>query len=148
MFPVYGLAEASLAATFPEPEKGYSTISVRRDALAVGTKTEPRTADDLMPVRSFWSAIQVSGCELQIADGARNRLPDGTVGHVLIRGDAERGGGSRGGVASGGLGRGGGGGAGGGRGGGGGGGVRRGVWGLLFLCVCVGGDRCGWTVVG
>ena len=46
MFPVYGLAEASLAATFPEPEKGYSTISVRRDALAVGTKTEPRTADD------------------------------------------------------------------------------------------------------
>ena len=87
MFPVYGLAEASLAATFPEPEKGYSTISVRRDALAVGTKTEPRTADDPDASTLVLVGNPVSGCELQIADGARNRLPDGTVGHVLIRGD-------------------------------------------------------------
>ncbi|MDB5808643.1 MAG: AMP-dependent synthetase [Betaproteobacteria bacterium] len=87
MFPVYGLAEASLAATFPMHGNGYSTISVRRDTLAVGSKTEPLSASDPHANTLVLVGQPVAGCELRIADEKRLEMPSGTVGHVLIRGD-------------------------------------------------------------
>ena len=40
MFPVYGLAEASLAVTFPEPGRDYRWIRVNRHRLSVGAAIE------------------------------------------------------------------------------------------------------------
>lgn len=87
MFPVYGLAEASLAATFPEPEKGYLTVSVSREALGVGSTAKQLDAIDREANTFVLVGEPVAGCDLRIADDARNELPEHTVGHVLIKGD-------------------------------------------------------------
>ena len=87
MFPVYGLAEASLAATFPEPGAGYATATVRRDALTVGKKVEPASPGEPHANTFVLVGQPVAGCEVRIADDANAALPSNTVGHVLIRGD-------------------------------------------------------------
>lgn len=87
MFPVYGLAEASLAATFPRPGAGYTTITVQRDALSVGQTIEPATAGDPRAVTLMLVGSPVQSCELRITDGANTGLPGNTIGHVYIRGD-------------------------------------------------------------
>lgn len=87
MFPVYGLAEASLAATFPKPGAGYSTLTVQRDALSVGQTVEPATAGDPRAVTLTLVGSPVKNCELRIADDANTALPGNTIGHVHIRGD-------------------------------------------------------------
>ena len=86
MFPVYGLAEASLAATFPPPGTGYATVTVRRDALSVGEPVEaPRSAMISRNGHGGWatgSRLSVPRC----GDTKRHPVP-ATVGRVLIRGD-------------------------------------------------------------
>ena len=68
MFPVYGLAEASLAATFPQPGTGYTTVTVRRDALTVGKAVVPVVANDPQANTLVLVGQPVMGCELRIAD--------------------------------------------------------------------------------
>ena len=87
MFPVYGLAEASLAATFPPPGTGYATVTVRRDALTVGKPVQAATPGDAQATTLVVVGQPVAGCQLRIADDANNTLSADTVGHVLIRGD-------------------------------------------------------------
>ena len=87
MFPVYGLAEASLAATFPKPGAGYATITVQRDALTVGQKVVPAVAGDPRAVTLMLVGQPVESCELRIADDTSSALTNNTVGHVHIRGD-------------------------------------------------------------
>jgi acyl-CoA synthetase (AMP-forming)/AMP-acid ligase II/acyl carrier protein len=86
MYPVYGLAEATLAASLPQPETDYRWIRVNRHKLSVGTEIDinpasPRDAIEIMCVGHV-----VPNTELLIADDSRTGLPDGRVGHILIRG--------------------------------------------------------------
>src|SRR5450631_1408827 len=46
MFPVYGLAEASLAVTFPQPGTDYRWIRVNRHKLGMGSEIELNPADN------------------------------------------------------------------------------------------------------
>jgi acyl-CoA synthetase (AMP-forming)/AMP-acid ligase II len=87
MFPVYGLAEASLAATFPKPGNGYTTVTVRRDTLAVGRTVESIPVDDARAITLVIVGHPVTGCDLRIANDDGTALSDNTVGHVHIRGD-------------------------------------------------------------
>ena len=87
MFPVYGLAEASLAVTFPMPGAGCATITVKRGALTVGNPVQRSAADDPQAVTFVLVGNPVSGCQLRITDDAHAELVSGTVGHVQIRGD-------------------------------------------------------------
>ena len=87
MFPVYGLAEASLAATFPKPGSGYGTITVNRETLSVGQAAQLTVAGDANAVTFMLVGQPVQGCELRIADDTGMALPEGSVGHVQIRGD-------------------------------------------------------------
>jgi acyl-CoA synthetase (AMP-forming)/AMP-acid ligase II len=87
MFPVYGLAEASLAATFPKPGAGCATITVRRGALSLGCTVETAAIGDPDAITLVRVGQPVIGCELRIADDAGAALPENTVGHVRIRGD-------------------------------------------------------------
>jgi acyl-CoA synthetase (AMP-forming)/AMP-acid ligase II len=84
MFPVYGLAEASLAVTFPEPGSPLRTEALARDALGPGD--EVRRAEDGHAVELVRLGRPVQGCELRIADAAGSAVRDGTVGRILIRG--------------------------------------------------------------
>lgn len=86
MFPVYGLAEASLAVSFPRPGERYATASVDRNRLAPGLPVVPLPASDPRAATLVCAGWAVEGCELKIADNAGTSLPDGSVGHILIRG--------------------------------------------------------------
>jgi len=87
MFPVYGLAEASLAVTFSKPGAGVSSLHVSRKALHVGEKVEvlPPGASGLIELVRVGSPVR--GVEVRVADEAGAPLPNDTVGHVFIRGD-------------------------------------------------------------
>jgi acyl-CoA synthetase (AMP-forming)/AMP-acid ligase II/acyl carrier protein len=86
MFPVYGLAEACLAVTFPPPGTDYRWIRMNRHRLSVGTQIElnPKEARDTFEAMCVGHVVP--NTELLIADDSRVGLPDEKVGHILIRG--------------------------------------------------------------
>jgi acyl-CoA synthetase (AMP-forming)/AMP-acid ligase II/aryl carrier-like protein len=86
MFPVYGMAEASLAVTFPKPGTDYRWIRVNRHKLAVGAAIEVNPADarDVLELMSVGTAVP--SINVRITDAARIPLGDGRVGHILISG--------------------------------------------------------------
>jgi acyl-CoA synthetase (AMP-forming)/AMP-acid ligase II/aryl carrier-like protein len=86
MYPVYGLAEASLAVTFPEPGQDYRWVRVNRHNLGVGAQIELNPADARDALELMCVGRPVPSIELRIADEARGALPGGQVGHILIRG--------------------------------------------------------------
>lgn len=86
MFPVYGLAEATLAVTLPEPGQAYRSVTVERGSLAVGQppiRTAPghATGMELMVVGK-----PIRDCYLRVTDQDDHPLPAGQVGHLQIRG--------------------------------------------------------------
>jgi acyl-CoA synthetase (AMP-forming)/AMP-acid ligase II/acyl carrier protein len=86
MFPVYGLAEACLAVTFPPAGTDYRWIRMNRHRLSVGTQIElnPQEARDTFEAMCVGHVVP--NTELLIADDSRIGLPDEKVGHILIRG--------------------------------------------------------------
>jgi acyl-CoA synthetase (AMP-forming)/AMP-acid ligase II len=86
MYPVYGLAEASLAVAFPPQGAEFNWIRLNRHRLSVGAKIElnPVEARDALEVVNVGHIVP--NTELLIADDSRSALPDETVGHILIRG--------------------------------------------------------------
>jgi acyl-CoA synthetase (AMP-forming)/AMP-acid ligase II len=86
MFPVYGLAEACLAVTFPQVNADYRWIRVNRHKLGVGAAIELNPADPRDALELMCVGKVVPNTELRIADDSRAQLPQGRVGHILIRG--------------------------------------------------------------
>jgi acyl-CoA synthetase (AMP-forming)/AMP-acid ligase II/acyl carrier protein len=86
MYPVYGLAEACLAVTFPPLGADLRWIRVNRHRLSVGSPIElnPPEARDALEVMCVGHIVP--NTELLIADDARAALADEKVGHILIRG--------------------------------------------------------------
>jgi acyl-CoA synthetase (AMP-forming)/AMP-acid ligase II/acyl carrier protein len=86
MFPVYGLAEASLAVSFPPVGRPYRAVQLNRHKLAVGTRAEvlQRANRDALGLVSVGKAIPL--CELRIAADNDTPLADGYIGHIHIRG--------------------------------------------------------------
>ena len=88
MCPVYGLAEATLAVSFPQPPgQMYSSIAVDRHSLNVGKMPAllPPEHADALSLMAVGTPIPY--CEARIADDEDRQVPDGHVGHILIRGD-------------------------------------------------------------
>jgi acyl-CoA synthetase (AMP-forming)/AMP-acid ligase II/aryl carrier-like protein len=86
MFPVYGLAEASLAVAFPTPGADYRWIRVNRHRLSVGSEVELNPVDNRDVLELMCVGQVVPNTTLRIADDSRTTLPDGRVGHILIGG--------------------------------------------------------------
>lgn len=87
MFPVYGLAEASLAVTFPAVGAPLAVESFARGALGPGDVVRAVDADAADAVDLVRVGTPVKGCEVRIADERGEPAPAGTVGRILIRGD-------------------------------------------------------------
>ena len=87
MYPVYGLAEASLAATFPAPGAPLRTARFDRHHLTVGEPAQDAIAGakDAVELVSVGRAIPY--CKVRICADDDRELPQGTVGHILITGD-------------------------------------------------------------
>jgi acyl-CoA synthetase (AMP-forming)/AMP-acid ligase II len=86
MYPVYGLAEACLAVSFPDPDSDYRWIRANRHRLGIGSSIEVNPADARDAIELMCVGRVVPNTELRIADDARAALPDEQVGHILIRG--------------------------------------------------------------
>ena len=87
MYPVYGLAEASLAVSFPPPGRAWRALVLNRHALNVGEPRQPvaEPSRDALSLRQRGQPI--AGCAVRIAGNDDAELPDGTIGHILIRGE-------------------------------------------------------------
>jgi len=83
IFPVYGLAEASLAVTFSNPEECVQAVSFGRDKLGVGDQVylESENGASFVDV-----GVSLSHCNIKITDFAGNLVEDGTVGNIEISG--------------------------------------------------------------
>jgi acyl-CoA synthetase (AMP-forming)/AMP-acid ligase II/acyl carrier protein len=87
MFPVYGLAEASLAVSFPPVGAPMQSISLNRHRMTVGTQAQPvaRSDADAVALASVGRAIPY--CRLRVAGEDDAPRPDGQIGHIHIGGD-------------------------------------------------------------
>jgi len=86
MYPVYGLAEASLAVTLPEPGCEFRTVAVERGSLGVGQVPVARDPGRPGVLELMVEGPPIRDCALRITDDADQPLPPGSVGHVQIRG--------------------------------------------------------------
>ena len=87
MFAVYGLAEASLAVSFPRPGSAFETLHLPRSGLSVGARVTAvlsETEDAAEFVKLGWP---VPGTEVRISDESGVGLGEQVLGRVQIRGD-------------------------------------------------------------
>jgi len=86
MFPVYGLAEASLAVSFSPVGSPLQTLSLDRHRMNVGDPVErvPNTHKNAIELVSEGKPIPFS--LVRIAGDDEQALPDGRIGHVHISG--------------------------------------------------------------
>jgi len=87
MFPVYGLAEASLAVTFPAVGAPMRTITLNRHRLNVGSPVEPSAKTDKDAVELISEGKVIPYCQVRLTDDDGNVLPENRIGNVEMRGD-------------------------------------------------------------
>ncbi|WP_152392873.1 non-ribosomal peptide synthetase [Paenibacillus guangzhouensis] len=86
IFPVYGLAEASLAVTFPGTEDYLHTIKLERQSLAIGQPVRMAAQGDQTAIEIVELGFPVQACEVRICGEAGNPSAEGSVGLIHIRG--------------------------------------------------------------
>lgn len=86
MFPVYGLAEATVGVTVPVPGTEYSRIVVDRHSLKVGSPYVEKTPDDPDAVSFVKVGRAIRDCAVRITDDDDQVVEDGIVGHIQISG--------------------------------------------------------------
>ncbi|MGH8289073.1 MAG: non-ribosomal peptide synthetase [Steroidobacteraceae bacterium] len=87
MYPVYGLAEASLAVSFPPPGAPIRAIALNRHRLGVGSPVELVQAGARDAVRLVCEGRAIPYCEIRLADDEDRPLSEGRIGNLHIRGD-------------------------------------------------------------
>jgi len=85
MFTVYGMAEATLAVSFPKPGEKFRGVSVDRHSLKIGQRAEvtQTTNGDSLSFAIVGTGVQ--DCNIRIAIEDRELEP-GCVGNIHIRG--------------------------------------------------------------
>jgi acyl-CoA synthetase (AMP-forming)/AMP-acid ligase II/acyl carrier protein len=87
MYPVYGLAEASLAVSFPPPGAPMRTIALNRHRLGVGSPVELVDQGSRDAARLVSEGRAIPYCSVRIADDEDRPLPEGQIGNLHMRGD-------------------------------------------------------------
>jgi acyl-CoA synthetase (AMP-forming)/AMP-acid ligase II/acyl carrier protein len=88
MFPVYGLAEATVGAAFPEPGAGMRHVRVDRRTLVLGeTVVELAAGTDSQVAASFLEVgTPIQDVEIRICGEQGEKLAEMQVGRIQIRG--------------------------------------------------------------
>lgn len=86
MFPVYGLAEATVAVAFCTPGQEIARIVVDRHQMNTGDTCRFVAESERDAVSFVTVGRAVNDCELRIVDNDDEVLPDSTFGHLQIRG--------------------------------------------------------------
>jgi acyl-CoA synthetase (AMP-forming)/AMP-acid ligase II/acyl carrier protein len=87
MYPVYGLAEASLAVSFPPPGAPMRTLTLNRHRLGVGSPVERVDAHSRDAVQLVSEGRAIPYCSVRIVDEEDRPLPQDRIGHLQMRGD-------------------------------------------------------------
>jgi acyl-CoA synthetase (AMP-forming)/AMP-acid ligase II/acyl carrier protein len=87
MYPVYGLAEATLAVSFPKPGDLFSALALDRHRLSVGSPATSLPAADANAAEFVGVGRPIPYCRVRIADDAGRVLGDSQIGHIQIAGD-------------------------------------------------------------
>jgi len=87
MFPVYGLAEASLAVSFPPVGTALRTLTLNRHRMNAGDPVEIVSHTDRNAVRLVSEGQAIPYCRVRIADDGDHELPADRIGHVHISGE-------------------------------------------------------------
>jgi acyl-CoA synthetase (AMP-forming)/AMP-acid ligase II/acyl carrier protein len=87
MYPVYGLAEASLAVSFPPPGTDYRYITVDRRSLGVGAAAQPVAAEDPNAIRLMCEGKPIPYTAVKMVDDTGAEVAEGRVGHLLMKGE-------------------------------------------------------------
>jgi len=87
MFPVYGLAEATLAVSFPEVGAPLRTLTLNRHRMNAGSVVQAVSATDRDAVQLVSEGRAIPYCRVRIADDEDRELPADRIGHVHITGD-------------------------------------------------------------
>jgi acyl-CoA synthetase (AMP-forming)/AMP-acid ligase II/acyl carrier protein len=86
MFPVYGLAEATVGVTIGNPGDEYSRIIVNRHSLKIGEPYEAAAEGDADAVSFVKVGRPIRDVELRLVDDADNPVPDKAVGNIQLKG--------------------------------------------------------------
>ena len=84
MAPVYGLAEATVAVSFPPLDNNYQSIRVKRDSLGLGDPIVESSADNSVEIVAVGKPVK--HCAVRITDSQGSTLPDRHVGRLEISG--------------------------------------------------------------
>ena len=87
MFPVYGLAEASLAVTFPEVGAPMRTITLNRHRQNIGSPVELVAKSDKDAVEVISEGKVIPRCQVRVTDDEDKPLPEDRIGNVQMTGD-------------------------------------------------------------
>jgi acyl-CoA synthetase (AMP-forming)/AMP-acid ligase II/acyl carrier protein len=87
MFPVYGLAEASLAVSFPAVGAPLKTLALNRHRMNSGDPVSPVAAADRDAVRLVSEGNAIPYCRVRVTDDGDQVLPEDRIGHVHISGE-------------------------------------------------------------
>ena len=86
MYPVYGLAEATVGVSLPEPGGEYSRITVDRHSLRVGDVYRAVDPADPDAVSFVKVGNAIRDVEIRIADDDDRVLADGVIGNIQLKG--------------------------------------------------------------
>ncbi|MFB9329947.1 amino acid adenylation domain-containing protein [Paenibacillus aurantiacus] len=86
MFPVYGLAEASLAVTFPPVNEGLACLHLDRDSAAENSQVRLTDENDERRLTVVDLGFPVEGCQLRICSDEGAALADERIGEIQISG--------------------------------------------------------------
>ena len=87
MCTVYGLAEASLAVSFPKAGEPLRAVNLHRQHLGVEQTIKQVNANDANAMQFAIEGKAVPGCEIRIASESNLPLAENTIGRIQIRGD-------------------------------------------------------------
>ncbi|NDI36677.1 non-ribosomal peptide synthetase [Chengkuizengella sediminis] len=86
MFPVYGMAEASLAVSFPPVEETLQSISVKRESVRLGNQVEIIDQTSSNEIHFVDLGYAVDGCQIRITNDRHIPLSECVIGNIEIRG--------------------------------------------------------------
>lgn len=86
MFPVYGLAEATLAVAFPPLGEEPRVEAVDRRELQMHGRAVPAIPADLSAICFASEGCALDGCQIRIVDDQDQPVEQRVVGHIQVRG--------------------------------------------------------------
>jgi fatty-acyl-CoA synthase len=87
-FPVYGMAETCLAATFPPLAQRFEVQPLDREALEAERTAKPAGVNDQFPYQAVSVGTPIQGQEVAIVDAHAQRVAQDQVGQILVRGSS------------------------------------------------------------